>query len=320
MIWRTALGLASRGRLSVLIFHRVLVERDPLLPGEPTADEFDALLGHLKERFSILPLSEAVSRLYAGTLPRAALAITFDDGYADNASVAAPLLRKHRLPATIFVATGYLDGGVMWNDVVIGSFRSTTRRELDLGSLGLGSYRLESLDERRDAIERVLSQLKYRPAAERERQARTVAELAGTGIPRDLMLTTDALKSLGDSGIDIGAHTVTHPILARSASDDAWHEIVESKRSLESLLGHWVALFAYPNGRPSDDYGDEHVRMAKEAGFKAAVSTAWGAASPASDPFQLPRFTPWTQTPVKFDLLMLRNLRERPLAARQHGQ
>ena len=70
-------------------------------------------------------------------------------------------------------------------------------------------------------------------------------------------------------------------------------------------------LFAYPNGKPGDDYGAEHVRMVHEARFRAAFSTAWGAASRASDVLQLPRFMPWTREPLKFDLLMLRNLRQR---------
>ena len=107
MIARSMLALASMGRLSILIFHRAFLERDPLFPGEPTAAEFDALLDHRKRRFSILPLAEGISRLHDHTLPAPALAVTFDDGYADNLAVAAPLLRKHGIPATLFVATGY---------------------------------------------------------------------------------------------------------------------------------------------------------------------------------------------------------------------
>jgi hypothetical protein len=73
------------------------------------------------------------------------------------------------------------------------------------------------------------------------------------------------------------------------------------------MIGKSVTLFAYPNGRPGIDYGPDHVRMVREAGFTAAFSTAWGAADSASDRWQLPRFTPWTRQPRKFDLLMMRN-------------
>lgn len=309
MILGSTIALASRDRLSILIFHRVLAAHDPLLPGEPDASEFDALLAHLARRFCVLPLAQAAEHLYRGTLPRAALAITFDDGYADNLTVAGPILSKHGLPATLFVATGYLDGGIMWNDIVIAAFRSSKRTEVDLEALGLGTHAIATIAERRVTIDRLLRALRYRPDAQRERDARAVLAAAGGELPQDLMLTSDGVRSLARHGIDVGAHTVNHPILAKIDEDAAWREICESKRALEQLAGHPVALFAYPNGRPNEDYRAEHVRMVKDAGFAAAVSTAWGAANRSSDRMQLPRFTPWTRNPLKFDLLMLRNLR-----------
>ena len=144
MIWRSALALASRGKLSILIFHRVLSKADPLLPSEPSAAQFDALLRHIKTRFAVLPLSDAVRRLYDGTLPAGALAITFDDGYADNLAVAAPILQRYGIPATVFISTGYLDGRCMWNDLVIEAFRSSKQAELDLTTLSLGKHLLAS--------------------------------------------------------------------------------------------------------------------------------------------------------------------------------
>jgi peptidoglycan/xylan/chitin deacetylase (PgdA/CDA1 family) len=307
-MWRRTLSLAANHRLSILIFHRVVKDRDPLLPELPTGLDFDALLLHLTRRFSILPLAEAVDRLYARTLPSAALSITFDDGYADNLVVAAPVLRKHNASATLFIATGYLDGGTMWNDVVIAAIRSATRPDIDLSGLRLGTFRLSSIEARRRAIDRILAELKYRPFAVRERDARAILDIAGVQLPVSPMMTSDGVRGLSHLGIDIGAHTVSHPILARTSKEEAWREITESKQALERLSGRAVRLFAYPNGRPGDDYGIEHVTMVREAGFEAAVSTGWGAASPASDAMQLPRFTPWSRHAFKFDLLMLRNL------------
>jgi peptidoglycan/xylan/chitin deacetylase (PgdA/CDA1 family) len=309
LIWQSALSLAWRGRLSILIFHRVLAKPDPLLPNEPAAPEFDALMQHIKSRFEVMPLSDAVRRLRGGSLPARALSITFDDGYADNLTVAAPILHRHGLPATLFVATGYLDGRCMFNDAVIEALRSTARRELDLESLGLGRLSLVSLDDRRVAIDRVLDAIKYLPRTQREQRVNDILRAADVQEPTGLMLGRRSIPSLVDAGFDVGAHTVNHPILARTPPDEAWREIVEGKRDLEALLGRPVKLFAYPNGRPGRDYAAEHVRMVREAGFDAAVSTAWGSAGPGSDMLQLPRFTPWTRKPFKFDLLMLRNLR-----------
>jgi peptidoglycan/xylan/chitin deacetylase (PgdA/CDA1 family) len=307
VIARAALALAARERLSILIFHRVLPAPDSLLPGEPSADQFDALLRHLERRFTVLPLREGLARTLDRTLPARALAITFDDGYADNVSIAAPLLRAHGMPATIFIATGYLDGGWMFNDIVIEAFRSTPAPEIDLGSLGLGRYKLESTKERRVAIDHVLQELKYSPR--RDADAREILRLAQITLPASPMLTREALRRVAGDGIDIGAHTVSHPILARVADEHAWREIRDGKRELERLVERPVTLFAYPNGKPGQDYSEAHVRMVREAGFDGAVSTRWGAATASSDRFQLPRFTPWTRSPWKFDLLMMRNLR-----------
>ena len=112
-----------RARLSVLIFHRVHAQRDLLFPDEPDAARFAALLDHLKTWCNVLPLTEAVRLLRSDALPARSLCITFDDGYADNRTVALPALRAAGLTATFFVTTGYLDGGRMWNDTVIESVR-----------------------------------------------------------------------------------------------------------------------------------------------------------------------------------------------------
>jgi len=319
-MWRYAFKFASpggtRGRLSILIFHRVLAETDPLFPGEPNAAQFDKLCAHLRARFEVLPLSEAVTRLQQGSLPAGALAITFDDGYADNLSIAAPILRKHHLPATLFIATGYLDGGCMWNDKLIEAFRSTRNSEIDLRDLGLETYSVESIAARRAGIDRVIDATKYLSLAERDARADHVLRAAGATAPKKLMLDSTSVNTLASLGVDVGVHTVNHPILARTSSDQAWEEIVESKRRLEELTGKSMRLFAYPNGKPGQDYSREHVSMVQQAGFDAAVSTAWGPATRQSDIFQLPRFTPWAREPFKFDLLMMRNLR---MTAEQHA-
>jgi peptidoglycan/xylan/chitin deacetylase (PgdA/CDA1 family) len=311
-IWRSVFGLASpagaAGRLSILIFHRTLAKPDPLFPGEPHAERFDALCAHLRSRFEVLPLAHAVASLRDGTLPSRALSITFDDGYADNLLIAGPILRKHGLPATVFIATGYLDGGCMWNDRVIEAFRATQREQVDLSGIGMPRCSAGSIDERRAAIDQVINATKYLPISERNDRANYVLRAAGVAMPTELMLPSASLRSLDEFGIDIGAHTINHPILARSHSDEAWREISESKRRLQDLVGKPVRLFAYPNGKPGHDYRAEHVAMVRDAGFEAAVNTASGVATAATDVYQLPRFTPWARDPLKFDLLMLRNL------------
>lgn len=299
--------------ISILIYHRVVSEPDALLPDLPSAAEFDRQLAAVERWFTVLPLREAAARLRDGTLPVRSACVTFDDGYADNADVALPVLRRRGIPATFFVSTSYIDGGRMWNDSVIETIRAKQGDALDARPIGLDALDISTTAARRQAIDRVLSALKYLPQEERQKQADTLAAHAPRPLPSDLMMSADQVRTLHASGMEIGAHTVTHPILARVDPVRASGEIRDSKRRLEAITGKPVTLFAYPNGKPGRDYGREHVGMVRDLGFEAAVSTAWGVANAQSDAFQLPRFTPWDKSPGKFVLRLLHNtFRTRP--------
>lgn len=308
----------ARARLSLLIFHRVLPQPDPIFPDEIDAARFDTMLAWLKDWFNVLPLDEAVQRLRQGALPARAAAITFDDGYADNHDVALPILQRHGLTATFFVATGFLDGGRMWNDTVIEAVRGCAAPTLDLTALGLGRHAVAGPDQKREAIAAVIGSIKYRPVPERLALTKAIAEAALVNPPDDLMMRSAQVVALRRAGMQIGAHTVTHPILARTDIDTTRREIAESRDVLQSLLGERVGLFAYPNGRAGKDYGPEHSALVAAQGFDAAVTTDWGAADTGSDVFRLPRFTPWDRRRLPFAARLMRNLRHaapRPLPA-----
>lgn len=313
MILRTVthcLSPAGPGaRLSILIFHRVLPAPDPLQPSEPDPARFEQVLRWVTRWFVVLPLDEAVARLRAGSLPARAAAITFDDGYADNATLALPVLRRAGMPATFFIATRFLDGGRMWNDTVIEAVRAADDGVLDLADAGFGRFELGDAASRRQAIATLLPQIKYLEPARRLLAVDHVARAAGKPLPGDLMMGSDQVRELRRAGMQIGAHTRTHPILARLGDDEALTEIAGGKQDLEALLGEPVTLFAYPNGKPGQDYQARHAAMARDAGFAAAVSTAPGSATAASDPWQLPRFLPWDRQALKFGLRMVTHLR-----------
>ena len=124
--------------LTILTYHRVMPAPNALRPGEAHAEMFDRQMAFLARYFSVMPLDEAVTAIQDGTLPKRACCITFDDGYADNLTVAQPILARHRLPATVFVATAYIDGGRMFNDSVIELVGNIAGTVLDLGALKLG--------------------------------------------------------------------------------------------------------------------------------------------------------------------------------------
>ena len=128
-------------------------------------------------------------------------------------------------------------------------------------------------------------------------------------MPDDLMLTSKQLKHLYDSGMEIGAHTVQHPILFSVDAREARKEIETSRADIESIIGSPVTLFAYPNGKPSIDYSQRDVDLVRELGFEAAVSTAWGVGTAGADRWQLPRFTPWDRSRFRFVLRLIDNYR-----------
>lgn len=298
----------SRGKLTILIFHRVRAQPDDLFPNETHVAVFAERMACVRDWFNVLPLDEAVAALDRGSIPARALAITFDDGYADNATIALPILRRLGLHATFFVATGFLDGGRMWNDTVIETVRAARGGELDLSDQGLGKQAIGSAQQRKAAIGAILSLLKYQPQQERQSRVDAIAAQAGVALPNDLMMSSDQLRSLAAAGMGIGGHTVSHPILARIDETAARREMADGRDALETIVRQPVKLFAYPNGRPNIDYAAMHVRLAKELGFIAAVSTAAGAARVGGPHHELPRFTPWDRTPTRWGMRLARNL------------
>jgi peptidoglycan/xylan/chitin deacetylase (PgdA/CDA1 family) len=300
--------ILARKRLSVMIFHRVLPEPDALFPDEIHAKRFNQVCGWLKSWFNVIPLDQAIAHIKEGTLPPRSACITFDDGYADNYTVATPILQRHGLSATFFIATGFLDGGRMWNDTIIETVRSSRNNVLDFSALNLGVHPITSVIEKRAAISSLIQQIKYRPINERIAVTDQLAQLAGVQLPKDLMMSSQQVKAMRLAGMQIGAHTVSHPILATLNAEAAREEIWESKQFLEQLLGERIGLFAYPNGKPGTDYSQESVQIVRELGFDAAVSTTWGAARVSTDMFQIPRFTPWDRNKLRFGVRFAGNL------------
>ena len=295
----------NRSKLLILTYHRVLADPD-ILTGENVDEKtFDWQVATLHKQFNILRLTDAIDLLKNGNLPERAVCITFDDGYADNYERALPILKKWQVPATFFVAIGFLDGGRMWNDTVIESIRRAKCDELDLNNIGLGIHSLSSTIERKKAIYSILRNIKYMPLEERNNTVNKLADIVGEELPDDMMMTTNQVHALGNQGMEIGAHTVNHPILASLSPDSAESEIVGSKQSLEEITGYEINAFAYPNGKPGVDYIRENVDAVRRAGFRVSVSTAWGYASNHSDVLQLPRVGSWDNSPFRFGIRML---------------
>ncbi len=192
--------------------------------------------------------------------------------------MALPILAARGIPATVFVAPGFLNGGRMFNDTIIEALRRAPA-ELDLRGYDLGSFQLTDAAARIRAFEEIITKLKYRAPRERVAWPTPSPSRSTRGSRTILMMSEDQVRQLHRSGIEIGAHTMTHPILRSVDDETARSEITDSRRRLEEIIDAPVRSFAYPNGGPGRDYTATHVALAREAGFDFAVSTAWGAAT-----------------------------------------
>lgn len=296
-------------RLVVLIYHSVLDKRDGFRPGDATAKEFDAHMQMLAQNFNCLTFGEAIAEFAEREAPSNSVVVTFDDGYRDNHDRAMPILRSHGLPATFFVASGYLEGSMMWNDVLIESLRSAIGQVLDLSDYDVGSRKLASESDAVELSKLLIKKVKKWQQGDRADFVSALAERVAFKPAGRLMMDEAEVRSLHKAGMEIGAHTVTHPILSTLSREASRQEISTSKAALEGIIGHPVSSFAYPNGQPTKDFLERDVEIVKEVGFSAAATTTWGCVSTTFDRFLIPRQSIWGCSAAKLPLQMLRNFR-----------
>jgi peptidoglycan/xylan/chitin deacetylase (PgdA/CDA1 family) len=301
-----------RAKLLTFFFHRVLEKPDPMIPGEMHAAEFDEALRWIGDQFRVLPPLEACERLAEGTLPARAAIVSFDDGYRDNHDVALPLLQRHRMKAAFFVATGYLGDGVQFNDRLTEAVRAFQGEAFDAEWLGLGRLPTGDLPTRLQTLHRLREGIKYLPPAERIQALERIEAACGVGTSRGarerIMMTPEEVQALDAAGMEIGGHTVMHPILKSVDDETAFEEISAGRAALSSLLPQAPRLFAYPNGKPGRDFDPRHADMASRAGFSWAFSTQRGAADARTHRMMLPRFMPWDKRALRFKLQALKVL------------
>lgn len=283
----------------VLCYHRVLAEPDVLDPDGMTAAVFARHMRVLRRFFRPVPLADLVNGARDGSVAPGSVAVTFDDGYADNLEVALPILRQEGIPATVFVATAGLDGVTMWNDRIIEGMRRLLGSEAFAGVLA--EFSVDPSLPPGEAVRRLVLALKFRSPRERDEMAGYIETRAG-GLDqrKPLMMGPREVAALARAGITIGAHTVSHPILCSLPDAAALAEMVESRARLEGIVGSAVTQFAYPNGRPNRDYDARHVEMARSAGFDFAVSTAEGRLDRRSPRYELPRIRTWPTSSPNF--------------------
>jgi len=303
-ILSTVNRLFSKNKLSILIYHQVLEKFDNMRPYEVTADVFDWHMSLISRYFTPISLYDAANQLKTNSLPQNAICVTFDDGYLNNLTVAQPILAKYQIPATVYVATAFTEGEDMWNDRVLDLFSTP-----DVVSLVLEgkTVTLGDWNNRITIAEQQLMRLKYMPIAERLAGVKALYDDNNMPNSTRRMMNAEQVKQLSDSGVEIGGHTVNHPILKVLSSEQQFDEISRCKQQLEDWTGKPVNHFAYPNGSYGKDLTDETVELVKKARYKTAVVTDWGTSCLDDDLFRLKRFTPWDRSPLKFHARLVRS-------------
>ncbi len=272
--------------LQILTYHRVSDRPDSFLPAI-SVDAFRRQMNCLAERFEVLALDDAVEALAVGDIPENAVVITFDDGYRDNLEHALPVLSELGLTATVFLVTGFIGTHrMLWHDRVFRALRQTREARLRGFVPGYEVLSFASPEERERSEDRILTFLKsLEPEFRDERVAaleRTLRIAEPSTIGPRLMLDWDEVRQMQRAGISFGSHTVTHPILSRLHRDDVVREIEDSKVTIERETGLPVTAFAYPNGKRGD-FGPEIQEFVRAAGYRCALTTIFGANSPAKD-------------------------------------
>lgn len=305
------------GTAAVLIYHRVAsLERDPQLLGV-SPRHFDEQMAMLRERFEVLSLESLLEGLERRRLPRRAVAVTFDDGYADNLRAAEPVLRARDVPATVFVSSGYvtsqreywwdeleklvLEPGTLPERLVIGtpggqfawSLSANASYAKDQAERDSAWTVLDAATNDRHQLYLALHAfLRPLPPNDRENalvHLREAAAMPAEARPSHRPLSEHELAMLDASPVvTIGGHTSDHALLAALSPAEQASQIGEDRDHLVELLGHQPVCFSYPYGG-LDDYSATSVDLVRAAGYTGACSNHPGIVKPWTDPYRLPR-------------------------------
>jgi peptidoglycan/xylan/chitin deacetylase (PgdA/CDA1 family) len=269
----------SSGMARILMYHNF----SPSVESDRNAvqiDEARAQLEYLRRHFQVVSLSDLVERLASGTaLQDRMVALTVDDGRRNFYDCFYLLLREFQMPATFFVVTSFIEGkDWIWTDKVLWLAEQPSRSE-DLSPEKI-EHLFESLNRMRPEV--------------RDRHIAALASRMQIAIPvhppaKYAACSWSELREMADSGlVEIGSHTVSHPILSSINDDESRWQLIESRAQIEQKLGIKVKWFCFPNGK-SMDYRPSQVQQVKDAGYDGAFVTRFDLVTRTTNVYELPR-------------------------------
>jgi peptidoglycan/xylan/chitin deacetylase (PgdA/CDA1 family) len=280
---------AHRGQALIITYHR-FSEREG--GARISARAFAAQAQYLAAHYTLVPLSQLADCLRRREIPPGLAAITIDDGYRDAYEIAFPILRRHCAPATVFVVTEFVNGTTwLWTDKPRYLTALAAPQAFEVG-IGDHKLRLELNGAASRAVAAGLINAALKPLSEEARDA-LVERLAfdlGVKLPERPPAEYGAInwrqaREMADAGVEIGSHTLTHPILTGLGDARLREEVAQSRDRIQNAIGRKVGTFCYPNG----DYDLRTQREVDSAGYQLAVTTEVGLNNGRNDPLALRR-------------------------------
>lgn len=274
--------MMTKNKPRVIMFHKVVekIKEDATYPESISLELLDEVFAYIKKAYTVYTLKDLVQyRLTNDSYPSNAIVLTFDDGFCSFQDSVLPLLKKHELKATVFICPLLIEQNTtIWPELLADASENNSL-------MGFNQSKLPEL----------IAQLKTLSTSERDNATTELFqhdycfERIALNKHRQLM-TWEDLKGVISSGlVEVGSHSMSHPILSKETDEDAMFEIEESKKLIEKRLGLPVVSFCYPNGQ-ADDYTFKHVNMLKNTGYLCAVNSTFGLLQKADSCYEIPRF------------------------------
>jgi peptidoglycan/xylan/chitin deacetylase (PgdA/CDA1 family) len=288
-----------RQQALILTYHGVLQKGSDIYSNRNCVDAamFNRQMAYLARHYHVVPLPDLVQRLRTGQkLPLYSVAITFDDGFRNNFTVAWPILKKHRLPATIFLTTSFIGSTAhgLWTEQVDRFVHGTSLENIQFPINGRDKvFPLRSRLDREIASDQIRAHLKSLPPKQRENAIAALMQQSGSRAAQDIhaasgkaidvqealaeaderyaFLTWDQAWTMAKEHITFGSHTHTHSIMSTLSDAEAHFELNESARLIEQELGSGCDLFSYPNGT-ARDFSARDQRLLQKLSYIAAFS------------------------------------------------
>ncbi|HEX4426387.1 MAG TPA: polysaccharide deacetylase family protein [Terriglobales bacterium] len=287
-----SLARAMSGKMARILMYHNFSGPGGTASGALSAEATRAQFNYLRRHYRVVPLLQIAAQLATGQkLDPYTVALTIDDGRRDFYEFMFPLLKEFQFPATFFVVSSFIRGeDWIWTDKVAWLSQQPNHPP----ALAAGKL---------DQVFRSLNLM--RPEA-RNAQIHVMAESAGITIPSQpptkyAPCTWSELREMADSGlVDIGSHTVTHPILSSISDEESWQELKNSRDQIEEGMERKPGSFCFPNGMPGD-FRPTQIQQIAEAGYTCSVVASFGMVSNGADPYRLPRLGMGSKSdPIEF--------------------